>query len=108
MHRSASTSGINGRTADEFFVNMSPASNMVSPPHKAAAAASDDLPDHDDHQYNYNDAIIPQTTKKEIGLFHQHNISPGENAIHFIPMVLLLCFLTLWIFSRPVAPNSAP
>ncbi|OMO57686.1 hypothetical protein COLO4_35181 [Corchorus olitorius] len=105
MHRSASTSGINGRVADEFFVNMSQAS-MVSPPLKAAAAASDDLPD-DDHQYNYNDAIIPQTTKKEIGLFHQHN-SPGENAIHFIPMVLLLCFLTLWIFSRPVEPNSAP
>ncbi|KAK6236252.1 hypothetical protein SCA6_011589 [Theobroma cacao] len=87
MHRSASSS--NAGLSDEFFVNLSQAA-MASPLLKAAAA-SDDLPKYDDY--------ITETTKKETA-FHHHK-STGEKAVHLIPVVLILCALTLWLLSRP-------
>ncbi|KAB1209022.1 hypothetical protein CJ030_MR6G010461 [Morella rubra] len=80
MYRSSSTS----RASDEFLVNLVPA-EMGSPPQKAAS--SDDLP-------IYNS--FPDATKKEVAF---PNRSPGEETIHLIPLVLVLCGLILWIFS---------
>lgn len=85
MHRSSSTS----LASDEFLVNLSPA-DMGSPPPMKAAAFIDDLP-----MYN---TISDHATKKEIAAQHR---SSGENAIHLIPLVLILCGLILWIFSNP-------
>ncbi|KAJ4708326.1 Transmembrane protein [Melia azedarach] len=85
MHRSSSTS----RASDEFLVNMLPASvTMGSPTLKTVA--SDDLPIYD-HP-------ISDATKKEMAMHHK---SMGENAIHLIPLVLILCAFILWLFSHP-------
>ena len=83
MHRSLSTS----RASDEFLVNLLPPA-MDSPPLKAAT--SNDLPMHNS---------ISDATKKDIALYRK---SSGENAIHIIPLVLILCVFILWIFSHPV------
>ena len=89
MHRSSSSS--NARLiSDEFFVNLSQAAMQSSPLLKAAPS--------DDHLPEYGDPITG-TTKKEIP-YHHHN-STGEKAIHLVPVVLILCALTLWFFSRP-------
>jgi hypothetical protein len=86
MHRSSSTS----RASDEFLVTLS-AADMGSPQPMKAAAFIDDLP-------MYNNTISDHATKKEIAPQHR---SSGENAIHLIPLVLILCGLILWIFSNP-------
>ncbi|KAF5197277.1 hypothetical protein FRX31_013136 [Thalictrum thalictroides] len=82
MHRSGSTS----RASDEFFINLSPASKG-SPGVKVAGI---------DNLAAYNP--LPETSKKETTQFK----SPGENSIHIIPLVLILCVITLWVFSHPV------
>ncbi|EEF37881.1 conserved hypothetical protein [Ricinus communis] len=78
MHRSSS-----GRGSDEFSLNLS-----------QDAVASSDLPMHISNS---------DITKKEIGL---HRKSIGENAVHLIPIVLILCALALWIFSHPTEPSE--
>ncbi|KAG6718750.1 hypothetical protein I3843_04G158600 [Carya illinoinensis] len=80
MHRSSSTS----RASDEFLLNLLPA-DMGSPPPLMKSA--DELPTY----HSISDA-----TKKDAAL---HTRSSGENAIHLIPLVLILCGLILWIFS---------
>jgi hypothetical protein len=84
MHRSLSTS----RASDEFLVNLLPADHMGSPPPLKAAASIKDLP-----MYN---SISDHSAKKDVA--PQHRAS-GENAVHLIPLVLILCGLILWIFS---------
>ncbi|KDP32360.1 hypothetical protein JCGZ_13285 [Jatropha curcas] len=83
MHRSSSTS----RAADELSVNFSSDDNIVSP---VKTLSSTDLPIYK----SSSDA-----SKKEIGL---HQKSVGENAVHLIPLILLLCALILWLFSYPI------
>lgn len=80
MHRSSSTS----RASDEFYVSFSPAS-VVSLPKKFVN--SDGLPLSDPNS---------EATKKEVGMHKS-----GENLIHLIPLILLLCGFILWIFSHP-------
>ncbi|PIA65491.1 hypothetical protein AQUCO_00100769v1 [Aquilegia coerulea] len=86
MHRSASTA----RASDEFFINLSPVSKG-SPGVKVADI--DNLAAYDP---------IPETSKKETTQFK----SPGENSIHIIPLILILCAITLWVFSHPVVDLS--
>ncbi|XP_077252370.1 uncharacterized protein LOC143891718 [Tasmannia lanceolata] len=80
MHRSGSTS----RASDEFSVN-------ISPPLKGSPGLKttemDQLP-------TYN----PQSdvAKKEM-----LRLKSSETAVHFIPLVLILCALILWVFSHP-------
>ncbi|KAF5749662.1 hypothetical protein HS088_TW04G01635 [Tripterygium wilfordii] len=90
MHRPSSTSR---GFCDEFSVNLSPLASLVSP---VKVAASPDLP-----MYN---TTLPDGSKKDI------QKSQGERAIHFIPLILLVCALILWFFSYPLHPefvNSA-
>ncbi|EXB76291.1 hypothetical protein L484_025649 [Morus notabilis] len=87
MQRSSSTS----RASDDFLVNFSPTFFVSSPMN---SAASDDLPLYDPNS---------EATKKEIGM---HKLI-GENAIHIIPLVLLLCGFILWIFSHPAIPKTS-
>ncbi|XP_010250366.1 PREDICTED: uncharacterized protein LOC104592622 [Nelumbo nucifera] len=84
MHRSASTS----RASDEFLINISPAVKCCSTGLKTVHV--DDLPRYDP---------ISDTNKKEAG---SHPKSSGENAVHLIPLVLILCAIILWLFSHPV------
>lgn len=83
MHRSPSTS----RASDEFLLNLLPA-DMGSPP-SLKSVDHDELP-----MYHY----FSDATKKDAAL---HARSSGENFIHLIPLVLILCALILWIFSHP-------
>ncbi|KAI5578182.1 hypothetical protein POPTR_008G015800v4 [Populus trichocarpa] len=81
MHRSASGT----RASDEFLISLAPAAD-VSPLKNTAYS---ELPTHDP---------ISDVTKKDLAWHHK---SMGENAVHLIPVVLILCALTLWIFSYP-------
>uniref|UniRef100_A0A803NX13 Transmembrane protein n=1 Tax=Cannabis sativa TaxID=3483 RepID=A0A803NX13_CANSA len=81
MQRSSSTS----RASDEFLVNFPPPS-FVPLPMKSAAA--EELP-----LYKSNS----DANKKELGV-HK---SSGENIIHVIPLILILCGFILWVFSHP-------
>ncbi|KAI3454385.1 hypothetical protein Pfo_011048 [Paulownia fortunei] len=81
MHRSASYSS--ARSSDEFLVNFSPAA----------------LKGFDSNQdLLTNDVISDDVSKKDISL----KPSPGEKAVHLIPLVLIVCALVLWWFSNPV------
>ncbi|KAL5699768.1 hypothetical protein ACHQM5_030625 [Ranunculus cassubicifolius] len=77
MQRSASTC----RASDEFFINLSPASKGSPGGIKIAAADIIDI------------------SKKDVKL-------PGENLIHLIPLILIFCVITLWVFSHPVVDFS--
>ncbi|XVF88427.1 hypothetical protein PTKIN_Ptkin19aG0050300 [Pterospermum kingtungense] len=90
MQRSSSSS--NARLiADTFFVNMSQAAMASSPLLKTAASDDDELPEY----------VDPITGTAKIQIAYHHHNSKGEKAIHLIPVVLTLCALTLWLFSRP-------
>lgn len=79
MYRSASSTT---RASDEFLVNLSPA-GKGSPSLK-----TDDLPMY---------IPISDTTKKEVAPHHK---SSAQNAIHIIPLILILSALILWFFSH--------
>lgn len=79
MHRSASTS----RASEEYFLNMSP-QVKGSPGLKAV----------DDHLPIYDP--LSEISKKE-----SSRLKTAENAVHFIPVVLILCAVVLWFFSNP-------
>ncbi|XP_058074571.1 uncharacterized protein LOC131223247 isoform X2 [Magnolia sinica] len=81
MHRSGSTS----RASDEFFVSMSP-QIKGSPGFKAVEI--DQLP-------TYNPL-------SDIGKKETSRLRSAESAVHIIPMVLIVCAVILWFFSRPV------
>ncbi|CAK7325172.1 unnamed protein product [Dovyalis caffra] len=82
MYRSASSSRA---SSHEFLVNLAPASDVSS----LTATAFTELPTY---------GPISVVTKKDLALHHK---SMGEKAIHLIPVVLVICALTLWIFSYP-------
>ncbi|KAI3409307.1 uncharacterized protein J3R85_019483 [Psidium guajava] len=82
MHRLSSVS----RDSDEFLVNLLPASTALSALRDSSA---NDLP-----LFRHPSSDL---TKKESGA---HLKSPGENAIHLIPLLLFLCALILWLCSH--------
>ncbi|MCD7469059.1 hypothetical protein HAX54_007679 [Datura stramonium] len=77
MYRSSSSS----RVSDEFFFNSSP--NLKS----TISTETDELP-----------TFNPQShlAKKE-----RNRLRSAENAIHLIPLILLLSAFILWVFSSP-------
>nr|XP_017239329.1 PREDICTED: uncharacterized protein LOC108212108 [Daucus carota subsp. sativus] len=81
------------RVSDEFLINLSPAGK--GSPSLKPSAADQDLPLY---------TPVPEGTKKEGGL---HQKSSGENAIHLIPVILVLCALVLWLFSHPSTTTTA-
>ncbi|KAL6349468.1 hypothetical protein AAG906_034125 [Vitis piasezkii] len=74
MHRISSAT----RVSDEYF-------NSTTSP--SATPDADQLPTYDP---------LSHVAKKE-----RTRIRSAENAIHAIPVVLLLCAMTLWFFSNP-------
>ncbi|XP_019190856.1 PREDICTED: uncharacterized protein LOC109185335 isoform X2 [Ipomoea nil] len=86
MYRSSSS----GRVSDEFFPHSAavPTPAFSSPNLKSpSTGASDELP-------TYN----PQShvAKKE-----RNRLRFAENAVHLIPVVLVLSAIILWFFSSP-------
>lgn len=85
MRRSASASIV----SDQLSAN-SP-SPSPSPPRIKTAADSDDshllLPRYDPNSHP--------------GKKNKSRFRSAENAIHFIPIVLILCAVILWLFSNP-------
>ncbi|KAL4317884.1 hypothetical protein GQ457_18G011920 [Hibiscus cannabinus] len=93
MHRLSSFSSSNNLLiSDEFLINMPPAAMASSQLLKAAKAVDDHLPE-------YSTDPITGSNKKEIA--YQHYNAKGERMIHLIPLILLICALTLWLFSFP-------
>lgn len=88
MYRSSSAA----RVSDEFSINLSPAG-------KGSPSLKPSVADHDLPLYT----PIPDGTKKESGV---HQKSSGENAIHLIPVILVLCALVLWFFSHPSTTST--
>ncbi|OAY37438.1 hypothetical protein MANES_11G101800v8 [Manihot esculenta] len=78
------------RGSDEFSVNLSLDAIASAP---RTNSSSTDLPIYDP---------ISDSTKKDVGLHHR---SLGENSVHLIPLVLFLCALILWVFSRSVGKS---
>ncbi|KAL3331052.1 hypothetical protein AABB24_034715 [Solanum stoloniferum] len=78
MYRSSSSS----RVSEEFFFNSSP--NLKS----TISTETEELP-----------TFNPQShvAKKE-----RNRLRSAENAIHLIPLILLLSAIVLWVFSSPV------
>ncbi|KAH7849807.1 hypothetical protein Vadar_023327 [Vaccinium darrowii] len=88
MYRSSSTS----RVSDEFLVNLLPpgkGSPSIKSSPSPKSSDTDDLPVVE---------LMSDAAKKEIP---RPQNSSGENAIHLIPLVLILCALILWLFSKP-------
>ncbi|KAK4728440.1 hypothetical protein R3W88_021428 [Solanum pinnatisectum] len=84
MYRSSSSS----RVSEEFFFNSSP--NLKS----TISTETEELP-----------TFNPQShvAKKE-----RNRLRSAENAIHIIPLILLLSAIVLWVFSSPaVTVNKA-
>ncbi|KAK3026401.1 hypothetical protein RJ639_041413 [Escallonia herrerae] len=85
MYRSVSTN----KVADDYYRNNNyyDSSPKVSPDLRALSLEADELPLYE----TFSDAA-----KKERARFKL-----AENAIHLIPLVLLLCAFVLWFFSNP-------
>ncbi|KAF3670419.1 hypothetical protein BC332_00648 [Capsicum chinense] len=79
MYRSSSTT----RVSEEFFFNSSPSIKS-----SISSTGSEELP-----------TFNPQShiAKKE-----RNRLRSAENAIHLIPLVLVLSAIVLWVFSSPV------
>ncbi|CAH9079969.1 unnamed protein product [Cuscuta epithymum] len=87
MYRSSSS----GRVSDEFFPYpvTSPTPAFSSPnPKSTSSGALDELPSY--HPQS-------QVAKKD-----RSRLRFAENAIHLIPLVLVLSAIILWFFSSPV------
>ncbi|KFK36464.1 hypothetical protein AALP_AA4G128000 [Arabis alpina] len=86
MRRSASASIV----SDQLSAS-SPSPSPSPPPRIATTVDSDDvqllLPRYDPNSY---------PGKKD-----KSRLRSAENVIHFIPLVLILCAVILWIFSQP-------
>ncbi|KAK6262840.1 hypothetical protein QUC31_008656 [Theobroma cacao] len=85
MHRSSSGS----RVADEFFINSTPSESQSSKQQSSETVSliPQQLPTYNPLSY---------AAKKE-----RSRIRFAENAIHIIPLVLILCAIILWFFSSP-------
>ncbi|KAL9242762.1 hypothetical protein vseg_016730 [Gypsophila vaccaria] len=82
MHRSSS----NTRVADDFYKNSSAYYSSPAPADGGDVAGN--LP-----MYNPTSHVA----KKE-----RSHVRSAENAVHLIPLVLVLCAAILWFFSNPV------
>ncbi|GLT76355.1 hypothetical protein SLA2020_480230 [Shorea laevis] len=78
MHRSSSSS----RVSEEVFVNSSPFQNT-----ETTEQGRQQLPTLNP---------LSNAAKKE-----RSRLRSAENAIHIIPLVLVLCAIILWFFSKP-------
>ncbi|XP_022737971.1 uncharacterized protein LOC111290773 [Durio zibethinus] len=85
MQRSSSSS----RVSDEFFINSSPSQSQSS-----KQQSSETVPLNPQELPTYNPLSHP--AKKE-----RSRLRSAENAIHIIPLVLVLCAIILWFFSSP-------
>ncbi|CAA7020363.1 unnamed protein product [Microthlaspi erraticum] len=86
MRRSASASIV----SDQLSAN-SP-SPSPSPPRIQSAADSEDL-----------NLLLPRyDPNSHPGKKAKSRLRSAENAIHFIPLLLILCAVILWLFSNPV------
>ncbi|KAK2988916.1 hypothetical protein RJ640_026184, partial [Escallonia rubra] len=85
MYRSVSTN----RVADDYYRNNNyyDSSPKVSPALRALSLEADELPLYE----TFSDAA-----KKE-----RARLKFAENAVHLIPLMLLLCAFVLWFFSNP-------
>ncbi|XP_027103101.1 uncharacterized protein [Coffea arabica] len=84
MYRSASTN----RVTDDHFNYLSPAaSSKVSTALRALSLETNELPVYEP---------LSEASKKE-----RSRAKFAENAVHIIPLVLLLCAFILWVFSNP-------
>ena len=81
MHRSASWS----RSSDDYFKH---ATNSPSPEHRS---------------YSMFDggSLLTYDTVAELAKRERALVKFAENAVHFIPLVLLVCAIILWLFSNP-------
>ncbi|OMO85292.1 hypothetical protein COLO4_21678 [Corchorus olitorius] len=89
MHRSSSGS----RVSDEFFINSSPSQSQ-----SLKQQSSETVPQH---LPTYNP--LSHAAKKE-----RSRLRSAENAIHIIPLVLVLCAIILWFFSSPGLVSNYP
>ncbi|XWS49154.1 hypothetical protein CRYUN_Cryun13aG0139300 [Craigia yunnanensis] len=86
MHRSSSSSTV----SDEFFINSSSLSQSQS----SKQQSSETVPLNPQQLPTYNP--LSHAAKKE-----RSRLRSAENAIHIIPLVLVLCAIILWFFSSP-------
>lgn len=91
MYRSVSTS----RVSENYYNNNSTSaasSPKVSPSVRALSLEANEIP-----LYEQTVLLSSEISKKE------RNTRPkfAENAVHFIPFVLLSCAFILWFFSNP-------
>ncbi|XP_042504425.1 uncharacterized protein LOC122081384 isoform X2 [Macadamia integrifolia] len=84
MHRSSSTS----RASEEFFAHLSSPLPSSKGSQGVKTAENSELPTYDP---------LSEAAKKE-----KSRIKFAENAVHLIPVVLVLCAIILWFFSNPV------
>ncbi|CAB4279444.1 unnamed protein product [Prunus armeniaca] len=87
MHRSASAS----RVSEDLVVT----SSSTSPPPSTFKPTTDDSSDQHLHLPTYDP--LSHVAKRE-----RRRIRSAENAIHIIPLLLVLCAIILWFFSNPV------
>ncbi|KAK7268643.1 hypothetical protein RIF29_21347 [Crotalaria pallida] len=87
MHRSASWN----RFSDDYFkhVTSSPSNNNNT------GRRSTSLFDGNNNVPSYSDPIV------ELARRERARVKFAENAVHVIPLVLLVCALILWLFSNP-------
>ncbi|XP_010516761.1 PREDICTED: uncharacterized protein LOC104792329 [Camelina sativa] len=93
MRRSASASIVSDQ------LSASSPSPPPSPPPRIQTAE-----DSDDDQLllpRYDPSSHPGKKKK-----NKSRLRSAENAIHFIPIVLILCAVILWLFSNPISINE--
>uniref|UniRef100_A0A7C9B2C7 Transmembrane protein n=1 Tax=Opuntia streptacantha TaxID=393608 RepID=A0A7C9B2C7_OPUST len=85
MHRSHSST----RVADEYYRNLSSAISSSSAPSGGGGEGDGDgqLPVY---------SPVSDVAKKE-----KSRLRSAENAVHLIPLVLVLCAVILWFFSNP-------
>ncbi|XP_021768022.1 uncharacterized protein LOC110732396 [Chenopodium quinoa] len=86
MHRSSS----NTRVADEYYRNSS------------SFFSSSPLPIDGDANGNTNANLPVYNPGSHPAKKEKSRLRSAENAIHLIPLVLLLCAVILWFFSNPV------
>ncbi|KAL1211136.1 hypothetical protein V5N11_008594 [Cardamine amara subsp. amara] len=86
MRRSASASIV----SDQLSANTP--SSSPSPPRIQSATDSED-----------GQLLLPRYDPNSLpGKKNKSRLRSAENAIHFIPLVIILCVVILWMFSNPV------
>ncbi|KAM7491786.1 hypothetical protein LguiA_034707 [Lonicera macranthoides] len=85
MYRSASSTRI---SEDYFNYNTSPP--KVSSAMRALSLESSELPLYE-----------PFSTSSEVAKKDKSRLKFGENGVHLIPIILILCAFILWFFSNP-------